>query len=307
MYYGGVEQIGTKESFGVYQYVTFREPSTGMLMVGKPHSFWWCKHDREYQVEMQPFAYVPLARRADVGEEQMIELDLQTATVEMPVAVLEKRIRTNVVYVPPSVPEKEIATFVRNAPTEYSDEALGVCCDDDPEEEEDEEEEEEETGVHWFWYKYRRTGEGRRKKRVLAMPPKFVDGWMSFCSQWSEFNNQTSPYWEHEFAEFVLEQYLNTPLTNLAPNQDPSQTFWSIETALYELTPTPTTTIDGGSTRKVRGAKVKWFPKSPTTTLDAEQLATLESVKDFLDAMKTSAAAEDAYDEVFRRCVVMCR
>ena len=36
-YYHGVERLSDRVSFGVYQPVTFRDPETGLVFVGKPH------------------------------------------------------------------------------------------------------------------------------------------------------------------------------------------------------------------------------------------------------------------------------
>ena len=117
-YYAGLEYDDTRESFGVYQYVTFVEEGTGKLMVGKPHSFWYCKHEMEYQVEIQPFPYTSTQNRLSITSPTLIELDMQTETIEIPATAIRQRIRTNVVYVPSTVVEKDVESFVREAPAE---------------------------------------------------------------------------------------------------------------------------------------------------------------------------------------------
>lgn len=305
-YYCGLEYADTHESFGVYQYVTFVDPGTGKLMVGKPHSFWYCKHELEYQAEIQPFPYTRREERlANVGS-PLIELDTQTATIEIPASSIRNRIRTNVVYVPSTIPDDGVEEFVRKAPPEYTDKELSVCCDDeeDPKDEEEEDEDFLEDDVSEppiFFYRYARVpGKGRRKKRVLATPPKFVDGWMSFCGQ---AFGPSKPYWEHEFASFVLDNYLRPLFERLSPSQDVSQTFYAIETRSYSLVNGAHKVDTGERVRKKRGKSVKWFPKSDPKSISDAQIETLRTIETFLGDLMEMKEEHADYMVVFQRCL----
>lgn len=324
-YYAGVETIGTRESFGVYQYATFEDPTTGKIMVGKPHSFWYCKQDRELQLEIQPFPFTNAQHRCKLGEDtsEVIELDMQTDTIEIPASALRRRILTNVAYVPPNITEAKIAEFVRNAPLEYSDQDLGVCCDDEELHEEDGDDEEDDgfleddaTTPHIFFFRSMRVaGHGRRKKRILAMPPKFVDGWMSFCAQ--KFTAD-KPYWEHEFASFVLENYLRPLFLQLDPDQDVEKTFYAIETRAYEFNESTSksslTAEDEDEdedepgedrVRKKRGGTIRWFPKSPKKALCNAQVSSLDTVETFLGELIELKDKHADHTEVFQLCAVL--
>ena len=137
-YYGGVERPSDRATFGVYQYCTFDDPSSGLTFVGKPHSFWWSKLDQEFQVEMQPFPFVPKERRIlqnqnpEDGSPPLIEVYATHGDMlELPASCLRDRMRGKVVYIPPTVHDDQIKAFVANASDEYSDSDSETADDED--------------------------------------------------------------------------------------------------------------------------------------------------------------------------------
>lgn len=261
-YYGGIERLSDRATFGVYQPVTFRDPETGLAFVGKPHSFWWSKTDHEFQVEMQVYPYVPRNARILSNPGALIELySTHGDMMEIPASHLLERLSGKFVHVPPGVAAEQIAAFVRDAPPEYHHE------DADPEEESDRAEQEavedEDDNRSHFFYKYAlRPG----ADPAPSLPPKFHDAWSSFANH----SLTKRRFWQHDFTQMIKREYLAALLGAMDKHAPTEEVFFSVVTDAYE--------VDGSS-------HVRWAVGGPRRAVGVDGMLQLARVKAFLSTL----------------------
>ena len=290
VYYPGLK-IGTglcERTVACLQYCVFREPHTGQPTVGKIHSAWWSKPDQEFQVLMQPFAYVPPKERfLDVADPT--ELYAQVDLIELPAATVVDRIRTKVCWVPHDLPSASVPNYCH----ETKEEHRGSDDDEEEEEENDEEEEDEEDrndvlrAQTFFYRKALDRGESNTERLLSpATPPEFYDLWDSFVNDHSLSETGRRAYWKHPVGKYVLDNFLAAIFTKLAPHADPTQTFLAVETDSYEL-------------RCVKEPfdvwRIKWCADDNRTYLfNGDQRTLLRSVQKFLSTLWSKRTETDA-------------
>lgn len=269
-FYCGVRRSEDRSSFGVYQPVSFDDPATGLTLVAKPHSFWWSKADREFQVELQVFPFAPAGTRTVFEGEDANLIEVYATygeRIEVPASCLRDRLLGKLVFCPESVTECRIPTYVRNAAPEYPDSEE----DSDPEEEED-----EERSCSQFFYKY---ATDRSGALTPALPPRFNDAWTSFQSQLSSSRR----FWKHEFTTMIYEDYVSEKLVALDASTPAQDIFHSIVTKSFVL---------------VGPDSLRWRPSGPV--VGGLSTGRLNAIAAFLEDVYTMHQNKAAVAEVWK-------
>jgi hypothetical protein len=291
VYYGGIMRNRDKESVGCLQYCTFKTPTTNRIQLGKIHSIWWCKTDRDFNLEVQPFPFV--AMTTPHPHPDLLEVCVQPDTIEIPATALGDRIDTNVVWVPPSVGADGLADYVLDAPGEYDED------EDEDDEDEDEDEDEDDDDVqkaHTFYYRHMRVGKGARRKLVPAIPPQFMDGWRDFVSK--SFKSARRPYWKHDLVTFVLEHFLSKHLQTL----DPSRSDDSLN-VFVDVVEGRCVVADTKRKRKRGTATTATWGEGSPVTWTCDQQRTLVRIKEFVVDMLAMKEREADFSTVYNLCV----
>lgn len=283
-YYPGVERVSDRESFGVYQFATFRDPLTNLVFVGKPHSFWWSKADGEFQVEVQPFPFVPLKDRLlGATPDSPIELySTHGSMIEIPASCLLERLRGKVVYVPPSTPASCIPAFVLDARAEYQSEGEDAEEEADIAEEDRDAAEDEDDNRSHFFYKFAKKRGGAPP--LPSLPPKFHDAWTSFTTYSTTKNPRR--FWMHDFTQMVKSEYLEARLRALDPTTSFDDVFFAVVTGAY------VTTRD----------QVKWSTEGRSRTVGSDGVQMLARITTFLNRLGTLHSERADSATVYARC-----